>query len=171
MNIFAMLLSFIATIIITYFNKDIFFTINFALIILLYISLLMFFKSFMIYFSFEALDKVNLISNNKKLRLKIKEVIDKNRSVIHIYNNLRKDYILLTLRNAHLTLLTASLTKNKEVFERTVKDLEVIGITEQIINKHGNLLNLIALIESKKVEIIVQEEKDGNKISFKEISS
>ena len=160
MNIFAMLLSFIATIVITYFNKDIFFTVNFALIILLYISLLMFFKSFMIYFSFEALDKVNLISNNKKLRLKIQEVIEKNRKVIHIYNALRKDYILLTLRNAHLTLLTASLTKNKEVFERTVKDLEVIGITEQIINKHGNLLNLIDLIESKKIEI-----------SFKEVSS
>ena len=171
MSIFPMLLSFVCTMIIIYFNQDIFFTINFALILLLYISIVMFFNNFMTYFSFEALAKFDLVSKNKKLVLKIKEVINKNRKVIHIYNVLRKDYILLTLKNAHLTLLTASLTKNKELFERTIKDLETIGITKSIIDKYNNLPNLISLIESKKIEIIIHEEKDGNKISFKEISS
>lgn len=171
MNIFAMLFSFIGTMIITYFNKDIFFTINFALIILLYISMLMFFKSFMSYFSFESLDKTTLVLNNKKLMKKINEIIKKNHEVINMYNSLRTEYIILTLKNAHLALLSSSLTNNKNAFEKTIKELESIGITTKSIEKFGNLLNLINLIETKKVEIVITESKSGNKISFNKISS
>ena len=169
MNIFVMLLSFIVTVIITYFNKDIFFTINFALIILLYISLLMFFKSFMTYFSFEALDKVNLLINNRKIRDHFRDALNKNRELIHIYNRFRKDFILLTLKNAHLTLLVSSFSKNKQIFDNTLKELEIMGVTSDIINKFGNLVNLINLIEAKKVEIIIQENNKKKKILFKEI--
>lgn len=165
---FSIIFSLIITFIFLYFNFDIIKSINFTLMALFYISILNFLKCFMSYFSFESIEKTKILLNNKELTSKIKECINKNKKLIKNNNDIRKDLVLQNLKNAHLTLVIASLTKNNEIFTKTINELATIGIDSKVLKKYENLLNLINLIEAKKVEIVILCE--DKKLIFKDIS-
>ena len=122
----------------------------------------------MSYFSYESLEKTQIMTNIYKQKLKIKDCIEKNRKLIKINNDLRHDLILQNLKNAHLTLVISSLTKNNEIFIKTVNELETLGLTQDVFSKYKDLITLINLIESKKVEMIISTE--DQKLKFKDIS-
>lgn len=158
---FSILFSLLITFIIVFYNFSIINTINFTLISLLLISLTNFLSCFISFFSYESIE-------NRDLKTKIKDCIFKNRKLLKNNNEMRHDLILQNLKNAHLTLVISSLTKNNEIFIRTTKELESLGLTSEVFKKYKDLITLINLIEAKKVEIIISN-KD-QKLIFKDIS-
>ena len=163
---FSTILSLIIVFVIVFSNFKIIESINFSLIVIFYMSLLNFLKAIGSNFNYKLFIKADVFKKNHELSLKIKEIFQKNRALIKNNNGLRRDLILQNLKNAHLTLVISSLTKNDIVFNNTIKELENLGITNELMSKYKNLLNLITLIDEDKVEMIVLGEE--KKLIFKE---